>query len=114
MAGTDETIRKMLAAYLARDRAAADALLHERLSFNSPYDANLNKAEYFERCWPGGDAFASMRIDRLFVGGDGGSEGFVRYAIETKDGRKIHNVELIRVEEGRIREVHVYFGEPTK
>jgi hypothetical protein len=48
------------------------------------------------------------------VGGDGGSEGFVRYAIETKDGRKIHNVELIRVEEGRIREVHVYFGEPTK
>jgi ketosteroid isomerase-like protein len=111
MAQTDDIIRTMVAAYLARDRATVDALLHERLSFNSPYDTNLSKAGYFERCWAGGDAFASMRIDRLFVGGERGDEAFVRYEVETKDGRKIHNVELIRVEDGQIREVHVYFGE---
>jgi hypothetical protein len=52
-----------------------------------------------------------MRIDRLFVGGARGDEAFVRYEVETKDGRKIHNVELIRVDEGQIREVLVYFGE---
>jgi hypothetical protein len=103
----------MLSAYLARDRDTVDTLLHERLSFNSPYDTNLSKAQYFERCWAGGDAFVAMRIDRLFVGGERGSEGFVRYQIQTRDGRSIHNVELIRVDEGKIREVHVYFGEPT-
>ena len=106
-----ELIRTLVQAYVGRDRARVDSLLHEQLEFSSPYDPKLSKRQYFERCWDGGDNFRSMRIEKLFVGGARGDEAFVRYEVETKDGKRFRNVELMRAEEGRIREIQVYFGQ---
>ena len=100
-------IRECYAAYLARDRARVDALLGDDLVFHSPDDPHLDKHGYFERCWAGGDTFAALRIEKLFVQGN---EAFVRYECETKDGRRFRNSELFRVEGGKIREIDVYYG----
>jgi ketosteroid isomerase-like protein len=104
-------IHTLTQAYVARDRDQVDALLHERLRFSSPYDPGLDKRQYFERCWAGGDGFRSMRVLQLFVGGAHGDEAFVRYEVETKDGKRFRNVERMRAEDGKIREIEVYFGQ---
>jgi ketosteroid isomerase-like protein len=109
-----ELVRTIIQAYVGRDREKVDALLHEGLEFSSPYDPKLSKRQYFERCWAGGDHFRAMRIERLFVGGARADEAFVRYEVETKDGRHIRNVEWMRAEDGKIREIQVYFGQPTE
>jgi ketosteroid isomerase-like protein len=106
-----ELIRTLMKAYVGRDRKTVDALLHEKLVFSSPYDPHLDKRQYFERCWDGGDGFRAMRIEKLFVGGTRGDEAFVRYEVETKDGKRFRNVELMRAEDGKIREIEVYFGQ---
>jgi ketosteroid isomerase-like protein len=108
---TAQLIRTLMQAYVARDRAQVDALLHERLTFSSPYDPELDKRQYFERCWAGGEGFRSMRIEQLFVGGARGDEAFVRYEVETKDGKRFRNVERMRAEDGKIREIEVFFGQ---
>jgi hypothetical protein len=39
-------------AYANKDRAAIDALIADDFHFTSPLDNRLNRATYFERCWP--------------------------------------------------------------
>jgi hypothetical protein len=39
-------------AYANKDRAAIEALIADDFHFTSPLDNRLNRATYFERCWP--------------------------------------------------------------
>jgi ketosteroid isomerase-like protein len=100
-------VRELYAAFLSGDRAALEGLLSEDFTFTSPRDDHLDKATYFERCFPNHDQFRAHRIDKLFVSGD---EAFVRYRAETKDGARFRNAEYVRLEGGKVREVEVYFG----
>lgn len=102
-----ELIRRCYAAYLARDRQTVADSFSEDFRFSSPRDDRLTKDEYFATCWDGGDQFVSFNIEKIFVDG---SEAFIRYQVELKDGNKFRNTEFMRTRDGQIVEVEVYFG----
>ncbi|MEO6391842.1 MAG: nuclear transport factor 2 family protein [Pyrinomonadaceae bacterium] len=102
-----ELIRRCYAAYLARDQQTVADSFSEDFRFSSPRDDRLTKTEYFETCWEGGDQFVAFDIEQILVEG---SEAFIRYQVELKDGSKFRNTEFMRTLEDQIVEVEVYFG----
>ena len=45
-------VRAMYEAYVNNDRAAIEPLLADAFHFTSPLDNRIDRAMYFERCWP--------------------------------------------------------------
>jgi ketosteroid isomerase-like protein len=45
-------------AYVREDRAAIEAWIAEDFHFTSPLDNRIDRATYFERCWPNSEKFA--------------------------------------------------------
>lgn len=103
-----EVVRRFYRAFFDKDRASAEALLGKDFTFSSPRDEHLDQSEYFRRCWPNSDRVDQFREEKLAVlGGD----TFLRYsARRVADGVRFRNVENIRVEDGKIISVDVYFG----
>ena len=106
----EDVVRRAYAAYPASDRDALEPLIADEFTFSSPDDPELDRAGYFERCWPNNEHTRDIRIERLFVEGD---EVFVRYEFERDTGETFRNAEFMRVLEGRIERVEVYYGVPT-
>lgn len=100
-------VHKYYEAFASRDRKTVEQGLSDRFSFTSPLDDHIDKATFFEKCWPYGDTIKSLRVDRVF---ENGNEAFVRYEIEPKDGERFQNVEFVRMDGDQIVEVVVYFG----
>lgn len=103
----EDLVRELYSAFLSQDRATLDALLDDDFIFNSPKDDHIDKAAWFERCFPNAGEFHSFAIEQLFVEGD---EALVRYYVELKDGSTFRNAEYVRLAAGRIEEVDVFFG----
>ena len=102
-----DLVRRCYAVFHARDRQAMDDLLSDDFRFSSPDDPDLDKTGYFERCWPNGDRHQEFEIEKLF---DRGDEAFVRYRIERDTGESFRNTEYLKVRDGRIERVEVYYG----
>jgi ketosteroid isomerase-like protein len=110
-----DLIRGLFAAYESKDRKAVEDLFTDDFRFTSPYDDAIDKATYFERCWP---AFATASghiresvVEKVFVEGD---EAFVLYKCLTQEGREFRNTEFFRLAGDRIRRLDVYFGATYK
>jgi len=103
-----EIVRAMFKSYLAQDRETADRLLAEEFAFTSPQDDHIDKAAFFERCFPTADRFVSQQI--LHVVPTDGDDVFVMYEYELKTGGRHRNVELLTVRGDRITESQVFFG----
>lgn len=106
-----ELVRGCFEAYQNKDRNAIEELLSDDFTFTSPYDDSIDRKTYFERCWPYSIELKSFTIEKLF---ENGNEAFVRYECEQTSGRKFRNTEYFRAENGKIKEVDVYFGRTTK
>ena len=102
-----EIIRKLFAAYLANDRKAVEAAFTDDFRFNSPYDDEIDKATYFERCWQVPDWIELQTLENIMV--DGGA-AFVTYRCVAKGGKSFRNTEFFRFDGDRIRRIDVYFG----
>jgi len=102
-----EMIRRIFAAYLANDRAFVENAFSESFRFTSPYDDNIDKPAYFERCWKGSDWIERHELERIFVEGDG---AFVTYRCVAKGGRAFRNTEFFTFEGDRVKRIDVYFG----
>jgi ketosteroid isomerase-like protein len=102
-----ELARAVYAAFSAGDRPAMEALLSDDFRFSSPQDDRIDKAAYFERCWPGAGKLKIEKLDKVFAQGD---EAFVRYVAVGEDGVRFQNVELLAARDGKITRVEVYFG----
>lgn len=85
---TAELIRRCFAAYDTADREAMESLLAPGFTFTSPYDDHIDRAAYFERCWPGAGSFASRELTRIVVDGN---EGFVLYDAVGGEGSRFRN-----------------------
>jgi ketosteroid isomerase-like protein len=103
-----ESARAIFRSYLAQDRDAADRLLADEFVFTSPQDDHIDKAAFFERCFPTADRFVSHEM--LHVVPTEGDDVFVMYEYELKTGERHRNVELLTVREDRITETQVLFG----
>jgi len=109
MSGRDreKIIRGVFAAYMANDRKAVEDALTDNFRFTSPYDDEIDKAIYFERCWRNTDWIERHELEKIFVEGD---EAFVTYKCLAKGGKNFRNTEFFSFEGDRIRRIDVYFG----
>ena len=109
MAGASkaETIRGIFAAYLANDRAFVAEALSDDFRFTSPYDDNIDKPTYFERCWKGSDWIERHELERIFVEGD---EAFAAYRCVAKGGKTFRNTEFFVFDGDKVKRIDVYFG----
>jgi ketosteroid isomerase-like protein len=110
MPGKDrkQLTKDFYASFSSGDREAVEAILAEDLSFHAPPDPDLDRAGWFERCWPHAGSGDRFEFPRLVEDGD---EVLVTYESGKSDGRRIRNTEVLTFDaEDRVREVEVYFG----
>ena len=96
-------------AFAAGDRSFFDEHLADDFAFSSPPDPQLDRAGWFERCWPGagrGDDFAFVRVI------EAGDEVVVTYESRRPDGTSTRNTEVLTFAGDRIVRTEVYFGWP--
>ncbi len=104
-----DTVRAVFDAYREQDRDTMDRLLADGFVFTSPQDDHIDKATFFERCFPTADRFASQEL--LYVVPAGGDDVFAMYEYELKDsGDRHRNVELLTVRNEQVTETQVFFG----
>jgi ketosteroid isomerase-like protein len=97
----------MYRAFAAGDRSRVEELLADDFSFSSPPDPSLDRAGYFERCWPGAGSLTSFDFVRLVESGD---EVVVTYEATRANGTRFRNTEVLTFAGGRISRAEVYFG----
>jgi ketosteroid isomerase-like protein len=100
-------IRGLFAAYLANDRKAVEDALTEDFRFTSPYDDQIDKKTYFERCWRDTDWIERHELEKIFVEGD---EAFATYKCLAKGGKSFRNTEFFAFAGDKIKRIDVYFG----
>jgi ketosteroid isomerase-like protein len=100
-------VRECYRAYETGDRRVLDERLSDDFTFFSPADVGIDRATYFERCWPNAemiDAFDYVRLVEL------GDEVLVTYESTKTDGRRFRNTEIFTFRGEDICRVEVYFG----
>jgi ketosteroid isomerase-like protein len=102
-----ERVREMYEAFASGDRAAIEAMLTDDFRFSSPPDPDLDRAGYFERCWPGSGQGQRFDFVRLV---EDGEEVIVTYEMTGRDGSRGRNTEVLTFSGDRIRRAEVYFG----
>lgn len=94
-------------AYVTKDRSAIELLVADDFHFTSPLDNRINRATYFERCWPNSEWTEGFHFIHLLPDGD---RVFVTYEGQAKGGREFRNTEILTFRDGQLIEAEVYFG----
>lgn len=101
--------RRYYRAFEKKDRAFVEDNLADGFTFTSPYDDHIGRDAYFERCWPNSDRLLKFSFVTVMARGD---TVFVLYDCETKTGSSFRNAEYMTFENGKLKSVEVYFGDP--
>ena len=107
MADRLQIARDCYDAYVSGDRSALDEHLSEDFVFYAPPDPGIDRATYFERCWPNAHLIQSYEFDRLVEIGD---EVLVTYNSTKTDGRRMRNTEVLTFDGDKVVRAEVYFG----
>jgi ketosteroid isomerase-like protein len=109
MSSADRTqrARELYFAFAAGDREVVEQILAENFTFSSPVDVALDRAGYFERCWPGSGQGQQFEFVRVVEADD---EVFVTYEMTRHDGGRGRNTEILTFDGDRITAAEVYFG----
>lgn len=105
----EKIIKDYFTGWEQNDWNQVENLLADGFTFTSPNgnDDHLNTQEYKKVCWPWPDDFKKFIIHQIFTEGE---EAFVRYQIVRNNGTAVNNSEYMLFEDGKIKEVQVYFG----
>lgn len=99
--------RESYGAYESGDRQVIEDLLTDDFTFYSPADVGIDRATYFERCWPNSELIEAFEFKRLV---DLGDEVLVTYESRKTDGSRFRNTEVLSFEGDKICRAEVYFG----
>lgn len=100
--------RQSYLAFAHADRQFFEERLSEDFTFSSPPDPLLDRAGWFERCWPGAGRSQDFTFVRLVEAGD---EVIVSYEVRRPDGSGGRNTEVLTFDEhDDIVRTEVYFG----
>jgi ketosteroid isomerase-like protein len=102
-----QIVRACYGAYESGDRDILEQLLTDDFTFSAPPDVGIDRATYFERCWPNAERTKAFEFKRLLEAND---EVFVTYESTTTDGRRFRNTEIFGFDDNKISRVEVYFG----
>lgn len=104
----EDIVRRNFASYVKGDRATAESLIAEEFTFTSPQDDHIDRAAFFERCFPTSYRFSYQELKQVASTGD---SVFVMYEYELREtGERYRNAELHTVRDGQIVEAQVFFG----
>ena len=99
--------RDCYGAYESGDRRVVEGCLSEDFRFYSPADVGIDRARYFERCWPNTELIRSFEFKRLLEHRD---EVIVTYEATRTDGTRFRNTEVLTFDGEKICRAEVYFG----
>jgi len=99
--------RACLQAYVAKDRAAMEALLHADFHFTSPIDNALDRETYMKICWPNSESIEQFDYTCEFENAD---RACIVYEVRTTTGKRFRNSEMYVVRDGRLLATQVFFG----
>jgi ketosteroid isomerase-like protein len=100
--------RDVYGAYVSGDRAALEDLIADDFVFYSPPDPGIDRATYWERCWPNSENLEAFDFVRLVENGD---EVIVTYESTKSDGRRFRNTEVLTFTgDHQLVRAEVYFG----
>ncbi len=109
MASADrvQIARDCYRAYESGDRRLVEQHLHDDFTFFSPADVGIDRARYFERCWPNAQLIDAFDFKRLVELGD---EVLVTYEATRTDGTSFRNTEVLTFDADKLIRTEVYFG----
>ena len=84
--------RDAYGAYESGDRRVIEELLTDQFTFYRPADVGIDRATYFERCWPNSELIEAFEFKRLVEAGD---EVVVTYEATSTDGSRFRNTEVL-------------------
>jgi ketosteroid isomerase-like protein len=102
-------------AYERDDRAFVENNLAPGFTFTSPFDDHIGREEYFRRCWPANNIHRKFNFVAVM---QEENRVFVAYDAELHEPNAVHpaarfrNAELMTFENGRLKSVEVFFGDP--
>ena len=102
-----QLVRECYRAFETGDRGLAERVLSRDFVFSAPPDVGLDRAAYFERCWPNAEYITAYAFVRLTEVGD---EVLVTYEATRTDGTRFRNTEIFGFDDAGISRVEVYFG----
>ena len=104
----EQIARDSYFAFAQGDRQFFEDHLSGDFTFSSPPDPHLDRAGWFERCWPGAGRGQKFEFVRVVEAGD---EVIVSYDVRRPDGSGGRNTEVLSFDrDGRILRTEVYFG----
>ena len=108
MADPTSVVRDLFRAYETGDRDLIERRLAPGYRFWSPHDDGIDRATYFERCWPNAHHLALFAFDRVIEEDD---TVVVTYTAERADGTRFRNTEVHTLgASGQVERTEVYFG----
>jgi hypothetical protein len=102
-----ELARRLYDAFAAGDREYVERALTDDFRFSSPVDPELDRAGYFERCWPGAGRGQRFEFVRMLEVDD---EVVITYQIATGDRGRGRNTEVLTFRGEQVCRAEVYFG----
>jgi ketosteroid isomerase-like protein len=102
-----QLVRDLYRALESGDRDVVEQRLTHDFTFSAPPDVGIDRATYFERCWPNAGTIESFEFQRFFEAND---EVVVTYEATRTDGRRFRNTEIFGFDGDWISRVEVYFG----
>jgi hypothetical protein len=100
-------VRACMQAYVDKDRVAIEKLLDPDYHFTSPMDNALDRATYFEICWPNSTVMARFNYIHEVEYAD---RALIVYEATTSTGKRFRNAEVHTVRGGKLVTTEVYFG----
>jgi ketosteroid isomerase-like protein len=102
-----QSARDYYGAYESGDRSIVEESLSGDFTFYSPPDPGIDRATYFERCWPNSELIDTFELVRLTEAGD---EVIATYECTKADGNRFRNTEVLAFDGDMISRAEVYFG----
>jgi ketosteroid isomerase-like protein len=102
-----QVVRECYGAFAAGNRELIEKHLADDFTFYSPPDPGIDRAAFFERCWPNSHLIESFEFKRLAEVGD---EVLVTYESTKTDGGRFRNTEIFAFEGDRVSRQEVYLG----
>lgn len=102
-----DAVKASYTAFVTADRDLIESLLADDLVFSAPPDVGIDRATYFERCWPNSRNLEGFEFIHLL---EASGRVFATYVGRNADGHRFQNTEILTIGGGQITDVEVYFG----
>jgi ketosteroid isomerase-like protein len=99
--------RDMYTAYETGDRETVERIVAADFEFFAPPDPGIDRATYFERCWPNAGTTERFEYVRMIEHAD---EVIVTYELTKNDGGRFRNTEVLTFDGEKLKRAEVYFG----